>query len=194
MSDKHLQWDYIKAEIRSYTVQYSSYKNKQRRAFKQKLENDLMIIQNQLHQELSDLKVDEYRYVKEELEKIEEIETKGAILRSRARWTEDGEKNTKYFLNLEKKNACDKSISQLQLNDGTIIDDPKCILNEQKLFYETLYSLPNNLEAITNSEEMELKLTDANNCKLSEDEKQMCEGLVSEQECLNALKSMKNGK
>ena len=36
-----------------------------------------------------------------ELEKIIEFRTKGAILRSKTRWYNEGEKNTKYFLNLE---------------------------------------------------------------------------------------------
>ena len=30
--------------------------------------------------------------------------------------------------------------------------------------------------------------------KLSDEQKQLCEGLVSEQECLNLLKNMQNGK
>ena len=38
------------------------------------------------------------------LEKLYETKAKGVIIRSRARWTELGEKNTKYFFNLEKKN------------------------------------------------------------------------------------------
>ena len=37
-----------------------------------------------------------------EVEKIIEYRTKGSILRARCRWHNEGEKNTKYFLNLEK--------------------------------------------------------------------------------------------
>jgi len=40
---------------------------------------------------------------KRELEKIIEHQTKGAILRSKIRWCNEGKKNTKYFLNLEKR-------------------------------------------------------------------------------------------
>ena len=36
------------------------------------------------------------------LSTIIEHQTKGAILRSKIRWYNEGEKNTKYFLNLEK--------------------------------------------------------------------------------------------
>ena len=37
-----------------------------------------------------------------DLNKLIEIKTKGAATRCRARWMESGEKNTKYFLHLEK--------------------------------------------------------------------------------------------
>ena len=37
------------------------------------------------------------------LEKIIELRTKGAILRSKTKWYNEGEKNTKYFPNLEKR-------------------------------------------------------------------------------------------
>ena len=38
---------------------------------------------------------------KKELESIIEYKTKGGIIRSRARWYNEGEKNSNYFLNLE---------------------------------------------------------------------------------------------
>ena len=41
--------------------------------------------------------------LRSELNKIAEYRTKGAIIRSRTRWREQGEKSTKYFLNLEKQ-------------------------------------------------------------------------------------------
>ena len=38
-----------------------------------------------------------------QLEKIAQYQTRGAILRSKARWYNEGEKNTKYFLNMQKR-------------------------------------------------------------------------------------------
>ena len=38
-----------------------------------------------------------------QLEKIAHYQTRGAILRSKARWYNEGEKNTKYFLNMQKR-------------------------------------------------------------------------------------------
>ena len=189
MIDKQLQWDYIKAEIRGYTMQYASHKNKERRQFKKKLENNLFNIQNDLNETMSEVKMDEYNSIKEELEKIEEIETKGAILRSKAKWTEAGERNSKYFFNLEKRNAVDKYISQLQLSDGSTSCDPKIILNEQRKYYSNLYSQINISPGITNSDIIKYERN-----TLSKEEKEICEGLITEQECLQSLKNMQNGK
>ena len=47
----------------------------------------------------------------------------GIITRSKAVWVEEGEKNTKYFLNLEKRNYNIKHIQKLLLEDDTTIID-----------------------------------------------------------------------
>ena len=190
MSDKQLRWEYIKTEIRGFTLQYSSKINKAKREFKLKLEKDLYDIECKLHDGMSESNVERYHYIKEELEKFEEQETKGAILRSKVRWAEAGEKNTKYFLNLEKKNAVDKHISQLQTSDGCILTDPKQILLEQKSFFEKLYTETDQ----QNNHDSNIHNFTSNLPKLSEEESTLCEGLISESECANALKEMKNGK
>ena len=45
------------------------------------------------------------------------------ILRSKVLWTE-GEKNTSYFLRLEKNNYCNKLITKLNVGEN-VITDPK---------------------------------------------------------------------
>ena len=46
---------------------------------------------------------------KERLEPFYEEKVKGIIIRARARWHEHGERSTKYFLNLEKRNHVQKN-------------------------------------------------------------------------------------
>ena len=48
------------------------------------------------------------------LEKLLQYKTKGAILRSKVRWFEHGERNTKYFLNLEKKKLLPKTCDKVE--------------------------------------------------------------------------------
>ena len=55
--------------------------------------------------------------LKKELENIIEYRTKGAIIRSKSQWYNEGEKNSSYFLNLEKRHYKQGSISQLKIND-----------------------------------------------------------------------------
>ena len=51
---------------------------------------------------------------KRDLENIYDYRAKGAMLRSKARYVEDGEKNSSYFLNLEKRNYMKKCIHELK--------------------------------------------------------------------------------
>ena len=70
---------------------------------------------------------------------LQDIKVEGTILRSKVKWVEMGEKNTKYFINLEKRNYNSKYIKKLIKNDGQEITQPKVILQEQCSFYEDLY-------------------------------------------------------
>ena len=47
------------------------------------------------------------------LNSLLDLETQGLITRSRAQWTEQGERSTKYFFGLEKSNSKKKSICKL---------------------------------------------------------------------------------
>ena len=48
--------------------------------------------------------LDEYNKCKSDLETIYDYITAGIILQSKSDWYEHGEKSSKYFLNLEKRN------------------------------------------------------------------------------------------
>ena len=49
----------------------------------------------------------------------------GILLRAKAPWVEKGGKNTKYFLNLEKRNCNTKNIESLINNEGKEINELK---------------------------------------------------------------------
>ena len=135
----------LKIKIRSFTVPYCIEKNRRNR----KLEKDLNVGYPHLFEiihsnvALSEAVQNDFYNVKRELENIELERTRGIILRSKVQWTEEGEKNTSYFLRLEKNNYCIKLITKLQVEDETI-SEPSRILEEGKLFYQRLYSDPSN--------------------------------------------------
>ena len=85
--------------------------------------------------------------VKHEIELIECHKARGAIIRSKCRWTEEGEKNTSFFLRLEKHNFSNKLITQLNVDDH-MLNEPSDILNAGKIFYDNLYTEKNQFRNI----------------------------------------------
>ena len=71
----------------------------------------------------------------------------GAIIRSRATWYEKGEKNNKYFLNLEKSNKKKSCVRKIFTSDETLTSNPKTMLSELELFFTLIYT---KLRTMTN--------------------------------------------
>ena len=73
----------------------------------------------------NNVNIDILNSAKEDLELFYEEKIKGIIIiiRARARWHEPGEKSTKYFLNLEKRNHIKKHMRKLKIS-GSITTDP----------------------------------------------------------------------
>ena len=194
LENKGLRWDLIKMEIRSTTICYSKTKAKETRA---KL-NDAIIQVSTLEKEISNNPTDEilekYNEHKKYIENYNNVKANGAITRSRADWAEYGEKNSKYFLNLEKRNYKMKCITKLIKNETEEITDPDAILEYEESFYKTLYSVPTN----NMSEEEKLNAAktfqDDNLPKLSEKDQMSCESDLTPLEIGKALKELKNGK
>ena len=123
--------------------------------------------------------------VKEKLEKLYDEKIEGIIVRSRARWHEHGEKNSKYFFNLEKRNHVKKHIRKLRLSD-VITTDPFEILDAEKTFYESLYK---SRQDPLQQNEFPFSYEDLPIPTLSDECKQLGEGTISLEECTKVLKS-----
>ena len=82
------------------------------------------------------VKLDEAR---SEYEALYDYVIQGKIIRSRANWYEQGEKNSKYFLNLETNKTQRTSIHRLFNADEKLILNSKMIMKELEDFYTTLY-------------------------------------------------------
>ena len=124
--------------------------------------------------------------VEMELKILREEKINGIITRTKAKWQDEGERNTRFFCNLEKKHFTEKIISKLVVENNQVIQDRKAILTEQKLFYEKLYKSSNpRHEELHN----ELFLNNDNPfiSKPSQAEVYSCEGkIITLQECLGA--------
>ena len=189
LSDKGLFWEMIKMEIRATTIIFAKNKAKQKR----NEEKDLLIRLNQLQEKIRSKFCEATKIVmdrvKKELAKIVSGKTRGAMTRSKAQWYEFGEKNNKYFYNLEKINHKKKHITSLTKEDGNIVHEHKQILEEEERFFKEIYQAKNVCPESANFEHFFDGLN-----TLKQEEADSCEGLLTLAECTNSLKQFKNNK
>ena len=129
---------------KDYSGKWLKWKQKAKR--QRDYEKTLLQTAQKLQQQAESLtpdKIDEYEKVKRKLEAISFKRTRGACVQSKARWHEFGERSSKYFLNLEKRNFSNKCINKLIDGDNKMMTEPKAILEEQKKYYQNLYSSQN---------------------------------------------------
>ena len=79
------------------------------------------------------------RKLKEELDELYRRKAKGYQIRSRAKYVEDGERSTKYFLGLEKQRQSYNCISSLKNANGQYVHSDKEILDTARQYYSKLY-------------------------------------------------------
>ena len=137
-----LLWEMIKLKVHEKSLRYSKIKTKQAKQRELCVEQTIAKLQEELDNRntddtLSSHLEEQLNECRLELEKIIDFRTKGAVLRSKTRWYNEGEKNTKYFLNLEKRHY---TISQIKLNDQEFVTSDEKILTECVSFYKILYS------------------------------------------------------
>ena len=190
-------FEMIKLNIRGQTIAFSSKKARKRNKNDANLEEKITILEKSLQEfcNVGDTAKtaqiqNELEHAKLQLIKVREPLVKAAILRSKCQYYEEGEKSTKYFCNLEKRNYISKTIYKLNV-DGEIITSPINILTEQKKFYKHIYSSRVPHSETNNQRFLE---DDGSVIPLTDNEKLKCEGPVTEQEAKSVIKSMKNNK
>jgi len=104
LEDPRSVWDWLKYNIKKYSRKYSMNKCKEQKAEEDMLNKEFQeayfIFENNPSQEnQATLNV-----LRERIEKLYEEKFESIIVRCRAHWHEHGEKNSKYFFNLEKRN------------------------------------------------------------------------------------------
>ncbi len=115
---------------------------------------------------------------------------KGALIRSRARWVEQGEKGSKYFCNLENRHFVSKRMTSLFKSDGTEVTESSEIKEEVFEFYQNLYtSRENSIEDINLYNRLDRDTT-----RLTDEEAEGLEGLLSFSEAGVTLYKMQNNK
>ena len=98
-------------EVRGFTIAYAKRKATKKRNEEKKLQELL----NELLAQSAQCKTNpplrtKIQSIQMRLKRITDPKVKGAILRRKARWVEYGEKNSRYFINLEKKGGEKKAM------------------------------------------------------------------------------------
>ena len=189
-----LLWDVVKMTVRGESSKYGSKIKKKRDKQMENLENQIQNLENRLSscynltQEEINSTEEEITIKKEQLTCIIKKKLEGAIIRSRIQWYEEGESNSKYFFNLEKRTSNIKSINRLQLANDTITMEPKTILLEMKHFYQTLFT---NIPQTDHNEYFEKVRQPVT---IPPDDIIKMEKEITEQEILKVVKSLPNNK
>ena len=176
-------WEIIKKRIKKCTIEFA------KNSFS---ESKLVIAQlsekvNEYEANFPLTKEDQERWqvTKTELEEKLLERAQGIMFRSKVKWYEEGERNTKYFYSLEKIKYNAKTCYKVINSNQEEITDTRHILTEQRNFYSQLYSRDEhvnfNLENNTN-------IRVPNNIKNQQEEQLTINDLES------AIKTMKNNK
>ena len=183
------KWELIKLSVRGTILQYSARKSKSERNTFPALERKLAQLNSSIENQpfsLRENKEHQMAMIKKDIQEIYHKQTQGAIMRSRARWENLGEKPTRYFCNLEKQNYSKKTIYRLQLESGEITSDQSNILQEQENFFKKLY---------TTVGEIDENYVNGIECpQISKEEYELLKSPISQNEISTALKSMANCK
>ena len=129
-------------EIRSITISYTKGKRKQINKRELEIKKILHDLDDKIcnSDDLQDIDQDLELYddLKKEYQSLYECKGEGVMFRLKCRWIEKGERPTRYFFNLEKRNYNKKTISELELDNGELISEEKLILQTIESYYKDL--------------------------------------------------------
>ena len=182
-----LWWDIGKAKIKNLSQKFCTEKRRLERVEKKEIEKELLNLTNsQNHDDPQTVtKIIDFRT---KLKEIELKELEGIKIRSKIKWREEGETNSRFFCNLEKKNANTKVFDQVQTANGTIVTEFDDILKEQVAFYKNLYT-----SETTDQYAQNIVLNNMS-MKLSKNSQDTCETNITFEECEKALSQANNNK
>ena len=179
-------WELVKSEVMRISRQFAKEKRKQEKCkeyelyiLKERLQYDSLNEPDNRHINKT------FQSVQNELNCMAEWEVKKCAFRCKAKWIKEGEKNTKYFYNLEKRNYIAKNMNQTLRADGTVTTNSVEILEILSKFYEKLY---------TRNESVNFQLVNKSNVCLSHEESSRLDVELSEHEIFDAMMTLKPNK
>ena len=103
-ANKNTFWEWTKYRIRKHAITFSKHKASVERNEIDELQKKIKDLHTLMAENPSDEKRISLASAEKKLEELYDKKSKGAIFRSKVQWYEEGEKCTKFFLNLDKCN------------------------------------------------------------------------------------------
>ena len=184
---KHLNenelWEMTKLEIIDFSQEYSRQHSENCKVVQNQLEQVLKRMYEQ-YDTLDDSEKNLYQRTETDLEELIAERAKGAMFRSKCRWYNEAEKNTKYFFNLERNKSGAKDMNVLCTQDGTVTTERQVIMTEQHKFYKKLYS---------SDTEVRFQCQGDNLIKVDNEDKKLMDQPITVEELTQSLKNTKRG-
>ena len=189
--DDNIFFELLLMKIREMTIKFSSIKKKERKSELELLTNQINFVKDIYEESKNSVIYDIMEDLNRDLEKYRAYEMEGLLQRTRAKWIEYGEKPSRYFCSLEKRNYVNKNIVKLTNKKNEVVSNQKEILQEVRNFYKELYSSQDDgLDNVDLSEIVNENTTP----KLTDLQKQRLDSPVTHSEILDSLKKQKNDK
>ena len=132
--------------------------------------------------------MDVYESVQSRIANIDLATARGAQVRSRVRWAEEGKTSSRYFFRLEKKRGSENWIPAMKNPDGSIASGIVQICDSWVSFYSNLFTACDTDPAV------QAALLNQLTSSLSPAQADSCEGFISVSEALVALSGMAKSK
>ena len=169
----------ILLEIRGMSIPFSAKIKREKKEKEASLNRQITLLEELITKKHSDLVSEILSETKLELEQIRKENLKGSVLRSRVNWIENGEKPSKYFCALERRNYVNKTLIEVINSKGEKIVQQDQILKEIKVFYNNLYK---SKDESLSSVDLDVTLNSYNIPKLNKIEAESLEGEITYEE------------
>ena len=174
--------------IRGETVKFSKRKARDTKEKERELLTKIEKIQLELFETKTEESASRLQKYKDELEVVRKPMIDGLIVRSRVKWHEEGERSSKYFLGLEKRNSLRKSVVVLKTDDRILTQTNsilKAFTNNLTDRYNTCHDMPRSADEFI-GRNVSTKLSDA--------ESRALDLPLSYEELSEAVQKIKKGK
>ena len=141
--DKRLYWDILKVSIKDEVMAYSRMKHieKVNNNLDSEIENlNKNLILDPNNQDI----IKNLNRITQKKELIDISTCRGALKRSKVKFIEEGERNTKMFLSIEKNRQSNSTIRSVFDSENNLTFSPSLILHEISKFYKTLLNPEDN--------------------------------------------------